>query len=165
MAAEELLPLPSGTTRQSAGVARAFQQRLSWADLEATAAPFGWRLEHASPTIGTVVHGVDCAAVAEGDDAPAVAALRTLFNERGVLFFRNQPFSRRQHLGFARYAEHCARVQTLCRESRDVRVYVRVTRARACVPVRVATAQAVWASARPTPVHAPEFSGRQTSGR
>ena len=99
---EQLLPLPSGTTPQSAGVAHAFQQRLSWPELEATAAPFGWRLEHISATIGTVVHGVDCAAVGGGGDAPAVAALRTLFNERGALFFRDQPLSRRQHLGFAR---------------------------------------------------------------
>ena len=56
-------------------------------------------LEPLSPSIGTVVHGIDCATISSTE----VAAIRALWLSRKVIFFRNQGhLTHEQHLDFAR---------------------------------------------------------------
>jgi hypothetical protein len=56
------------------------------------------KLEPLSPSIGTVVHGIDLSAPL----APEVVAfLRQLWLDRRVIFFRNQQLSREQHVAFS----------------------------------------------------------------
>ena len=49
--------------------------------------PFGFELEHLSPVIGTVVHGIDLRVVPNEEVAEWLAALLV---ERKVIFFRDQ---------------------------------------------------------------------------
>ena len=49
--------------------------------------PFGFELEHLSPVIGTVVHGIDLRVMPNEDLAEWLAALLV---ERKVIFFRDQ---------------------------------------------------------------------------
>jgi len=59
----------------------------------------GMRLEHLSPTIGTVIH-TDTGEAALSD--AKVGAIRALLLQRKVVFFRRVAWSREQHLAFAR---------------------------------------------------------------
>lgn len=70
-------------------------------DTEAEAVLRGLRpnLEHLSPTIGTVVHGVD---LSQPMAPPLVRALRRLLLERKAIFFREQHLTPAQQLRFAR---------------------------------------------------------------
>ena len=90
--------LPTAATPASLGVARAQHQRRSVDELDRLGALHGWGLEHLAGSIGTVVHGIDLRAAASPVEA---AALRLLFAERKVLFFREQPLTRPQHLAAA----------------------------------------------------------------
>ena len=64
----------------------------------AARAEHGFELEHLSPCIGTVVHGVDLSDV----DASAIASLKDLLVERKVIFFRDQDITVDAHVAFAR---------------------------------------------------------------
>lgn len=68
-------------------------------DFPSSNVPSGFELEHLSPTIGTVVHGIDLRA-----DLPAAtwAWLRNLWLERKVIFFRDQPLTPEQHIALGR---------------------------------------------------------------
>ena len=61
--------------------------------------PFGFELEHLSPVIGTVVHGIDLRVVPNEDVAEWLAGLLV---ERKVIFFRDQAISQAEHIAFAR---------------------------------------------------------------
>ena len=61
--------------------------------------PFGFELEHLSPVIGTVVHGIDLRVTPNVDVAEWLAALLA---ERKVIFFRDQAISQAEHIAFAR---------------------------------------------------------------
>ena len=61
--------------------------------------PFGFELEHLSPVIGTVVHGIDLRVTPNVDVAEWLAALLV---ERKVIFFRDQAISQAEHIAFAR---------------------------------------------------------------
>ena len=68
------------------------------------------KLEPLSPSIGTVIHGVDLANLTE----PELRFLRKVWLERKVIFFRKQGhLTHQQHLDFAR---HFGDVQGTCGE-------------------------------------------------
>ncbi len=60
--------------------------------------PKSFELEHLSPTIGTVVHGIDIATV----DSTTIDWLAELLVERKVIFFRDQNVAVESHVAFAR---------------------------------------------------------------
>jgi taurine dioxygenase len=110
--------LPAGATPQSRGVARAAAQRTRLAELDAAAKRHGWELEHLSPTLGTVVHGIDLVSelLLEGPWNPRASAvgavhdshreshrrtLRQIFAERGAVFFHGQSLDLEQHMALA----------------------------------------------------------------
>lgn len=57
------------------------------------------RLEHLSPTIGSIVHGVDLSKSLSG---ARTAALRRLLLERKAIFFRDQALTPEQHIDFTK---------------------------------------------------------------
>jgi taurine dioxygenase len=57
------------------------------------------QLEHLSPTIGSVVHGVD---LSRPMSDATVGALRRLLLERKAIFFRDQDLTSEQHIAFTR---------------------------------------------------------------
>lgn len=63
------------------------------------ALPPGLRLEHLSPTIGTVVHGID---LREPASQERTDLLLSLLAERKVIFFRDQDVSVEEHMEFCR---------------------------------------------------------------
>ncbi len=62
-------------------------------------ASLGLELEHLSPTIGTVVHGIDLARPLSDEE---FRFLHSLLLERKVIFFRDQDISKEQHLDLCR---------------------------------------------------------------
>jgi taurine dioxygenase len=67
--------------------------------LDAAAAERGFRLEHISPSLGTVVHGIDLRTL---PDSATHAFLYDLLVQRKVIFFRDQDLTPEQHIGFSR---------------------------------------------------------------
>ena len=59
----------------------------------------GLSLEHLSPSIGSVIHGIDLRKPASPE---MVAAIRKTLVDRKVVFFRDQDISTENHLDFAR---------------------------------------------------------------
>jgi len=67
--------------------------------LQLPESPFLFELEHLSPVIGTVVHGIDLRMTPD----PEVASwLYDLLVDRKVIFFRDQDITQAQHIAFAR---------------------------------------------------------------